>query len=190
VVVRSGTGAALGSERLLEAMLAGATRAIVVRELYPNTALSGTVHVLHGDGAVTAAALNALTLALVDAGVALRGLACGAVVAAQGSTLLLDPTEAEEDAAQGACFLALLEGAADEKDGAADDAVGAGGGAGDGAGADRILVMDSWGRCDKELQLKMTRAAVSAAKAAANFARVVLDRRTALQERNTPMETG
>ncbi|KAJ5986203.1 3' exoribonuclease family domain 1-domain-containing protein [Penicillium sp. IBT 35674x] len=53
--------------------------------LYPHSTISIHVSVLSSDGSVLAAAINACTLALVDAGIPMPGLLCGCTAGMSGS---------------------------------------------------------------------------------------------------------
>ncbi|KAJ5933453.1 Exosome non-catalytic core component [Penicillium verhagenii] len=53
--------------------------------LYPHSTISIHVSVLSADGSVLAAAINACTLALVDAGIPMPGLLCGVTTGMSGS---------------------------------------------------------------------------------------------------------
>lgn len=66
--------------------------------LYPHSTISIHVSVLSGDGSVLAAAINACTLALVDAGIPMPGLLCGCTAGMSGSALTpRDPRNEELD---------------------------------------------------------------------------------------------
>lgn len=62
--------------------------------LYPHSTISVQVSILSSDGSLLAAALNACTLALVDAGIPMPGLLCGCTAGMSGSasTPREDPT--------------------------------------------------------------------------------------------------
>ena len=104
-------------ERELEECLTGVARAAVLATMYPRTQIAITVQVVNDDGALLATAINAVLLALMDAGVALTNLlpaVCCALcvprtlpveLPAQSAApvLILDPTAEEEQAAQ-CCF--------------------------------------------------------------------------------------
>lgn len=53
--------------------------------LYPHSTISIHVSVLSADGSLLAAAINACTLALVDAGIPMPGLLCGCTAGMSGS---------------------------------------------------------------------------------------------------------
>lgn len=62
--------------------------------LYPHSTISVQVSILSSDGSLLAAAINACTLALVDAGIPMPGLLCGCTAGMSGSasTPREDPT--------------------------------------------------------------------------------------------------
>lgn len=83
-------------ERLIEGAVTGALRG----SLLPRTAVSAVVAVGHDDGATLAAAVNAVSAAMVDAALPLRHTLCAAAVAVDsGGRPAADPTAAEEAAA-------------------------------------------------------------------------------------------
>jgi exosome complex component RRP41 len=86
-----------GDRKLVEAC--GALRqsfeAAVQTRLYPRSEISVSVHVLAGDGGALVAALNAGTLALIDAGIAMRDFVAAASALHVGGRTLLDPSAAE-----------------------------------------------------------------------------------------------
>lgn len=104
-------------EREMEECLAGVARAAVLATMYPRTQIAITVQVVHDDGALLATAINAVLLALMDAGVALTSLlpaVCCALCVPRtlpgeqaaspaAPVLVLDPSAEEEQAAL-CCF--------------------------------------------------------------------------------------
>jgi len=65
--------------------------------LYPRTQIQVVIHVLHGDGSILSACVNATSLALLDAGVPLRSVVVSAdVLLKADSTLVLDPDAKQE----------------------------------------------------------------------------------------------
>ncbi|XP_045455026.1 exosome complex component RRP41 [Melitaea cinxia] len=76
-----------------------ALTAAIKTELYPRSQIDIYVEVLQADGGPYSASVNAATLALVDAGVPLRALACACSAScARGRAPLLDAAHAEEAA--------------------------------------------------------------------------------------------
>lgn len=55
-------------------------QAAIMRHLYPRTQIDISVEILHADGGLLSASVNAITLALIDAGIAMRDyvVACSA----------------------------------------------------------------------------------------------------------------
>lgn len=84
----------------LAAVVAGAVRGAVRGAASPRAAVSVAVAVSHDDGSTLAAALNAASTALIEAGVPLRHtLAAACVAVGRDGGLRVDPTAAEEAAA-------------------------------------------------------------------------------------------
>jgi len=80
-----------GDRRNVEAAAAlrQSFEAVIERRQYPRSAIDISVHVLQSDGGALAAAINAATLALIDAGVAMRDFVVGCTVVYVGKTPLL-----------------------------------------------------------------------------------------------------
>ncbi|KAI0318624.1 ribosomal protein S5 domain 2-type protein [Amylostereum chailletii] len=87
-----------GDKRTLElaATLKSTFEAAIQTALYPRAQIELHVHILHQDGSVLAAALNACTLALAAAGIPLRELVCAVSAGAHAAAPLLDLTALEE----------------------------------------------------------------------------------------------
>lgn len=83
-------------ERMYERILSRTASALVLDSLYPRTLIKITCQVLSDDGSVLSAAINAMTLALMDAGVSLRST-CSAisVMIDNDGVCILDPTTIE-----------------------------------------------------------------------------------------------
>lgn len=75
-----------------------ALEAAVFTERFPNTAIEVFVEVLDSNAGTRIAALTAASLALVDAGIPMRGMVVGCTVGKAGGHILLDLTKEEEDA--------------------------------------------------------------------------------------------
>ena len=73
--------------------------AVVQTQLYPRTQIDVSLSVLQADGGVRAACINATTLALADAGIAMADVVCACAAGSLHGALLLD-LNAQED---GAC---------------------------------------------------------------------------------------
>lgn len=69
---------------------------VVQAQLYPRTQIDVSISLLQADGGVRSAAINATTLALIDAGIAMEDFVCACSAGAVGSALLLD-LNAQED---------------------------------------------------------------------------------------------
>ena len=76
-------------------------------QLYPRTQIDVAVCVMQTDGGVRSAAINAVTLALMDAGIAIEDFVCACSVGAVGGAMLLDPN-AQEDQAGAELSIAYL----------------------------------------------------------------------------------
>ncbi len=97
VALRPRVGLPGPAEREIEQLLVQALRHIVVLAAYPRTAISVVVQVLASDGSLLAVAMHGVCVALMHAGVPMRGMmgSCAIAVSADGD-LLLDPTADEE----------------------------------------------------------------------------------------------
>lgn len=81
--------------------LRAAVREVLCRRLFPRKAVAIGVHVLCDDGGAVAAAVNAAFLALVDAGVAMRGMLSAVCLSVHNGGVVVDPEEVEEAEADG-----------------------------------------------------------------------------------------
>ncbi|ORX49155.1 ribosomal protein S5 domain 2-like protein [Hesseltinella vesiculosa] len=97
VVVRPATGFARTKEKLMESILRTAFEPMILTGMMPRTLIELVVQIEKDDGAALSAAINALTLALVDAGVPLKGMISSTTCIIDKTTddLLLDPTHEE-----------------------------------------------------------------------------------------------
>jgi len=100
-------GPAGPAERKIEQLLRGVVEHAVLVAAHPRTLINVAVQVVCDDGALLAAAINAVIAALLDAGIAMRAFVAAAACAVSGSPslpsqqqqlLLLDPTRREETA--------------------------------------------------------------------------------------------
>jgi len=84
---------------VLEESLHGVAQACVLTTSYPRTMIQIVVQIVYDDGSVLAAAVNAMTLALMDSGVAMRTTITAASVAYMPGSAdpWLDPTAAETE---------------------------------------------------------------------------------------------
>ena len=79
----------------LAAAVRRAFEPVVRTQLYPRTHIDIRLTLMQSDGGVHSACLNATTLALIDAGIAIEDFVCGCSAGAVGGTLLLDPNAVE-----------------------------------------------------------------------------------------------
>ena len=82
----------------LAAAVRRAFEPVVQTQLYPRSQIDVSICLLQSDGGVRSACINATTLALVDAGVALEDFVCACSAGSIQGTLLLD-LNAQEDSA-------------------------------------------------------------------------------------------
>ncbi len=73
-----------------------AIEAIVIKELFPRSTIDIFVEVLQADAGSRTACLNAASVALVDAGVPMRGIISSVAVAKVDGVLVLDPIKEED----------------------------------------------------------------------------------------------
>lgn len=109
VIVRPRAGIPSPVEREVEQLILQTLQHLVLVAAHPRTALSVVVQVLTNEGSLLTAALHAVCVALMHAGVPLRGMlgVCTMAVLPDGG-VLLDPTAEEEAEAQGVVTLAYL----------------------------------------------------------------------------------
>ncbi|CAN8063303.1 unnamed protein product [Agarophyton chilense] len=87
---------AASNEALLTTDLQATVTDVVLTALHPRKALVVAVQVLADNGAVVAAAINATTIALIDAGVPMRALPLAASISVHNNALIVDPVLVEE----------------------------------------------------------------------------------------------
>uniref|UniRef100_A0A7C3UJR5 Exosome complex component Rrp41 n=1 Tax=Geoglobus ahangari TaxID=113653 RepID=A0A7C3UJR5_9EURY len=73
-----------------------ALEAVIMKELFPRCGIDVFVEVLQADAGSRTACLNAASVALVDAGVPMRGMISSVAVAKVEGHLVLDPTKEED----------------------------------------------------------------------------------------------
>lgn len=73
----------------------------VLTALHPRKMLSVTVHVLSDEGGASAAAVNAVALALLDAGTPMSSVPVAATVSVAGGDIVVDPSKSEEAESEG-----------------------------------------------------------------------------------------
>ncbi|KAJ2168163.1 exosome non-catalytic core subunit rrp46 [Coemansia sp. RSA 551] len=72
----------------------------ILGQLHPRTLVQINVQLCQGDGSVDAAAINATTLALIDAGIPLRAMVAAATcIVRPDHSIIVDPTQEEADSA-------------------------------------------------------------------------------------------
>ncbi|KAF8339660.1 ribosomal protein S5 domain 2-type protein, partial [Cantharellus anzutake] len=87
-----------GDKRMLEfaANIRSTFEPVIQTALYPRSNIDINVQVLQSDGSLLQTAINATTLALVDAGIAMTDLVCAITCGLYDATPLLDLTSIEE----------------------------------------------------------------------------------------------
>ncbi len=70
---------------------------IIMKELFPRSGIDVFVEVLQADAGTRTACLNAASVALVDAGVAMKGIITAVAVAKVDGQLVLDPMKEEDN---------------------------------------------------------------------------------------------
>ncbi|MBO8181200.1 MAG: exosome complex exonuclease Rrp41 [Archaeoglobus sp.] len=70
---------------------------VIMKELFPRSGIDIFVEVLQADAGTRTACLNAATVALVDAGIPMRGLITSVAVAKVDGVLVLDPMKEEDN---------------------------------------------------------------------------------------------
>lgn len=99
-----------GDRRLQEASAAlqQCFESVVQTRLYPRSEIDINVLVLQSDGSALAAAINAVTLALIDAGVGMSDFVCASSAVRVARTALLDPTFVEASSGGAELTVGLL----------------------------------------------------------------------------------
>ena len=86
--------------RTADSELASSVRSVfdpvVQTQLYPRTQIDVSITLLQADGGMRAACINATTLALIDAGIAMEDFVCACTAGAVQSALLLDMNGQED----------------------------------------------------------------------------------------------
>ncbi|KAJ2780678.1 exosome non-catalytic core subunit rrp46 [Coemansia javaensis] len=102
-------------DKWVEAALRSTFERVILGHLHPRTLVQINVQVRQGDGSVDAAAINATTLALVDASVPLRTMVAAASCAVlPGGAVVVDPTQEEADGARSVHTFAFGAGCSSE----------------------------------------------------------------------------
>lgn len=100
VVVRPAKGVPTTKEKLMESVLRTTFEPVILGGMMPRTLIQIVVQVIKDEGSVLSAAVNAITIALLDAGIPMKHMAAAiTVMIDQQNELVLDPVTAElEDA--------------------------------------------------------------------------------------------
>ncbi|KAK3235725.1 hypothetical protein CYMTET_54092 [Cymbomonas tetramitiformis] len=110
VVFKPKIGFAGVEEHELEHVIRKTVEGVVLTSLHPRTGISVILQVLQNDGSVLACAINATSMALIDAGVPLKGLVAAVAIAVQESGgLILDPLLTEQKLARGMVTVAFVD---------------------------------------------------------------------------------
>ena len=100
---RSTNNSSVSNKRYLEMSqeISQAFEAAVILDLYPRCVIHINCHILQDDGGVLECAINAVTLALVNAGVALKDLVCscsvGLMISSSSHVCIIDLNKGEEN---------------------------------------------------------------------------------------------
>lgn len=96
VVVRPAKGVPTTKEKLMESVLRTAFEPVILGGMMPRTLVQIVVQIIKDDGCILAAAVNAITVALLDAGIPMKHMAAAiTVMIDQHNELVLDPTTVE-----------------------------------------------------------------------------------------------
>ncbi|KAJ1836309.1 exosome non-catalytic core subunit rrp46 [Coemansia sp. RSA 2706] len=101
VKFRPDIGVPMTKDKWVESAIHNTFEREILGQLHPRTLVQINVQVRQGDGSVDAMAINATTLALIDAGIPLRATVAAATCAVLATgDIVVDPTQEEADAAQ------------------------------------------------------------------------------------------
>ncbi|KAI8376467.1 ribosomal protein S5 domain 2-type protein [Radiomyces spectabilis] len=97
LVVRPAVGYPATKEKLMESTLRTAFEPVILGGMMPRTLVQIVVQIIKDDGSVMAAAINAITLALLDAGIPMKHMAAAVtcIIDASSKEIILDPTVEE-----------------------------------------------------------------------------------------------
>lgn len=111
------------TERELESFLSDALSSCIMLERYPRCVIQVVVQIVQADGSVLGTAVNCAALALMDAGVAMRGLPVATTCLVVGkqpqideSCIWIDPTAEEESAEKHSIAVLVTEAGSDDKE--------------------------------------------------------------------------
>eukprot|EP01114_Cavostelium_apophysatum_P009351 TRINITY_DN22467_c0_g1_i1.p1 TRINITY_DN22467_c0_g1~~TRINITY_DN22467_c0_g1_i1.p1 ORF type:complete len:223 (+),score=16.46 TRINITY_DN22467_c0_g1_i1:65-733(+) len=108
VIYQPQSGMAGYPEKEKESYIRNALENSILSTLHPRTGINIIVQVLSEDGSILSTAINGAALALLDAGIAMKSMV-GSITCAigQDGTLLIDPTQQEEEDASSIFVFAL-----------------------------------------------------------------------------------
>ena len=113
VVYKPLSSAPGAAEKEKESVLRQIAEAAVMTQLHPRTVVQIVVQELNNDGSMLAVVINAMCVALLDAGVPLRhSFVAAAVATRMDGSVLLDPAAADEAACRSSCTFAYQVGGA------------------------------------------------------------------------------
>ncbi|KAI9497762.1 ribosomal protein S5 domain 2-type protein [Zychaea mexicana] len=97
VVVRSAVGVSTTTEKLQEQLLRTAVEPVILGGMMPRTLVQIVVQIIKDDGSVLAAAVNGITLALLDAGIPMKFMtaAMTCMIDRVSKDIVMDPTSEE-----------------------------------------------------------------------------------------------
>ncbi|ORZ01517.1 ribosomal protein S5 domain 2-type protein [Syncephalastrum racemosum] len=97
VVVRPAVGIPTTKEKLFERILLEALEPMILGGVMPRTLVQIVIQINKDDGSVLSAAMNAATLALLDAGIPLKYMAAGVTCMIENNSkeIVMDPTSEE-----------------------------------------------------------------------------------------------
>ncbi|KAJ3092713.1 Exosome component 5 [Quaeritorhiza haematococci] len=108
VIFKPLVGVSTTRERLYESVLAKICESTIALAMHPRTLIQITAQVLADDGSILSAAVNATTLALIDAGIPMKSLVASVTcMVDQDGELVLDPTLNEMENARSVHFFAF-----------------------------------------------------------------------------------
>ncbi|KAJ2740343.1 exosome non-catalytic core subunit rrp46 [Coemansia sp. BCRC 34301] len=108
VKFRADIGAPTTKDKWVETAVRSTFEREILAHLHPRTLVQINIQLREGDGSVDAAAINATTLALVDAGIPLKCMITAATCAVLSDNItVVDPTQEEVDAARSVHTLAF-----------------------------------------------------------------------------------
>jgi exosome complex component RRP41 len=83
----------------LETIVINTFEAVVMLETYPKSQIDITVDILESDGSLLCTVINGVTLALMDAGIAMADMVCSCSVGSINQQLILDLNQTEQNTA-------------------------------------------------------------------------------------------